>query len=503
MSRWMTSRTDGRVAGSADLDALLPRSRDWRSRFRPNLPGNRICDSGPEGFPPPQSERLLQCVWYDNALRPPELRTTEGERVRVLSPGRWNLEAGPDFLGAVVEIGPQRRRISGDVEVHLRPGDWEAHGHGADPRYRNVRWHITYVSGAAPESLPRAALRISLRDALRAMPSFSFDRIDPAAYPYAVRTTPCPCAGILASWTPEERAQLLESAGEERVRRKAERIRPLIRDRGEEQLFYEETLCALGYRDNKTPFRLLAERIPLEELRAESGGDPEIAYALLVGCSGLLPESPRPVWDAETRRWLRGLWDVWWPRSAKWADRGFCRADWRLSGFRPSNHPLRRLAAAAWFFARPESLFQTLRQDVRAEADGGIRRALAKLSAPGGGYWEKRLTIGGAVQRRPVALLGRARAAAILANALLPILAALGDREAFRDGWAADLPAEGEAGVLRQTSVALFGPDVPPSLIRPALRRQGLLQIFQDFCLHDRSGCRDCDFPGLLSRGRA
>jgi hypothetical protein len=34
------------------------------------------------------------------------------------------MEPGPDFLGAVLRIGPERRRIRGDVEIHLRPSDW-------------------------------------------------------------------------------------------------------------------------------------------------------------------------------------------------------------------------------------------------------------------------------------------------------------------------------------------------------------------------------------------
>jgi len=63
------------------------------------------------------SERHVQAIWYDGALRPMDLRTTDGATVRVVAPGRWNLEAGPDFRDAVLEVGPDRRRIRGDVEM--------------------------------------------------------------------------------------------------------------------------------------------------------------------------------------------------------------------------------------------------------------------------------------------------------------------------------------------------------------------------------------------------
>ena len=482
----------------ATLEELLPKASLWR-KVTDRASGSilRVCDPALAVLPPPQSERLLQAVWYDDRWRPPELRTVEGEGVRVCSPGRWNLEAGPDFLEATLEVGPQRRQLRCDVEVHLRPAEWDAHGHGADPRYRNVQAHVTYAPGRAPVTLPPTALRISLRDALAANPRFSFEAIDLAAYPYAIRRSPCPCTAVLSDWGVEERVALLEAAGEERLRRKAERLRPAMDERGVEQVFYEEVLCALGYRDNKAPFRQLAERLSLAELRAQSQGNPETAYALLSGVAGLLPESPRSTWDAETRRWLRGLWDIWWRKSSIWSGRCLTPSEWKLSGFRPANHPLRRLAAAAWLFARPSSLWVELGQDLIVSG-GRLRRAVDRLDAPLGGYWERRLTLGGVLQRRPVALLGRSRAAAVLYNAVLPLFAATGDRAAFRTGWAETLPDEGESRRILHTATILFGPDVPPSLIRPAIRRQGLLQIFQDFCLHDRSACRDCPLPDRL-----
>ena len=83
----------------------------------------------------------MQALWYDGALRPESLRTVEGVPLKVIDPGTWNLEAGPDFLGAVVEVGGMRMR--GDVEVHLRAIDWTAHGHGTDPAYANVVVHVT------------------------------------------------------------------------------------------------------------------------------------------------------------------------------------------------------------------------------------------------------------------------------------------------------------------------------------------------------------------------
>ena len=88
-------------------------------------------------------ERHVQAIWYDRALRPGRLyavgrSAASGGEVRVVDPGAWNQGAGPDFLGAVIEVGPERTRLCGDVEVHMAPSDWSAHGHGDDPAYRHV-----------------------------------------------------------------------------------------------------------------------------------------------------------------------------------------------------------------------------------------------------------------------------------------------------------------------------------------------------------------------------
>ena len=70
------------------------------------------------------SERHVQAIWYDAALRPGELRTAGGAPVRVVDPGRWNLEAGPDFRDAVLEIGAEAKQMIGRTPgniIAIRP----------------------------------------------------------------------------------------------------------------------------------------------------------------------------------------------------------------------------------------------------------------------------------------------------------------------------------------------------------------------------------------------
>ncbi len=444
------------------------------------------------------TERHLHCVWHDPHLRPASLTTRAGEPVIVEHPGLWNQEAGPDFLGAVLKIGPGERRVEGDVEMHIHPADWRAHGHATDRRYRNVRFHVTYFPGADTDwpTVP-GAIHIVLKPALQANPAFAFDQIDPAAYPYGARADRPPCSLVLRRFTVDERRAVLRAAGEERLRRKAERLHGLIVERGEEQTLYEEIMTALGYKHNKRACRDLAQRVPIAELRRTSKGHPRIAYALLMGVAGLLPKQPAARWSEESKQYVRSLWDEWW----RFRDRfgpAMPPAAWRLDGVRPTNHPHRRLMAAAYLALEEPSLPQWLKRTALSHPDQWMSRWIERAARITDPYWSHRLALAGQARTRATALLGPERAAAMLANILIPYLAATGCAPAVVARALDHLPQEPINSVIKQTAHYLFGRDHSPSLYASALARQGLIQIFHDFCLNDRSRCATCTFPATL-----
>lgn len=444
------------------------------------------------------TERHLQCAWSDRIAPPGGLMTDAGEPLVVEDPGRWNLGSGPDFLDAALVIGPDRRRISGDIEIHVSPRDWIDHGHGNDPAYAGVIAHVTYFGGGLPPArLPSGAVQLTLADALMHDPSFSFESIDVTAYPYAAVTRdPPPCAVALRDWSSDDRALLLEVAGEERLRVKSSRMARAIEDSGAEQALYEEIMCALGYKNNRVPFRRLARLLPLDALREESGNDVHRAYALLLGVADLMPRKTSARWNTETRRFVRTLWDHWWKEQAQWQGRSLARSDWRLSGLRPQNHPARRLAAAACLFGSGIDLHGRLQALDTADPSRWFSEA-GRLLSDGARmpYWRQRLSLSGKGQKRDIALLGKARIAAILSNAAIPLLAATGSSTTPLHRM---LPGEDRNSIVRQAAHSLFGRDHNPSGYRSGLRQQGLIQIFHDFCLNTGAGCAGCALPTAL-----
>ena len=475
----------------------FPRADGTRRQVRPFPCG--VCEPPPTA-PASFTERHLQCVWADDRLRPPALATAAGERVQVEHPGEWNTGPGPDFLNAALRVGPELRRIAGDVEIHIRPADWQRHRHAEDPRYRRVCAHVSFYPGTLPAAeLPAGALQIALRPALDAMPDFSFDNVDLMAYPVAARAAPPPCRAAMARLNPAARGAMLDAAGEGRLRRRAELLQSAMLDRGPAQVIYEEVMAALGYRPNKAPFRRLARRLPLDRLREKSAGNPVRAYALLMGCASLLPDpTSRRAWDDETKTFLRRCWDAWWPLSGEFLASRLPRSDWAGTGIRPANRPERRLMAAALLFAPAPSLPERIAALAQNPRGVPAEDLFALFDLPDAPYWSRRLSFSSAPAHEPIALVGRPRAQAILANLLLPGFAAMG---APADAWKSildDLPAEESNDLIKQTALRLFGQDHSPRLYRSGLRRQGLIQIHHDYCLGDRSLCAACPFPKTL-----
>lgn len=386
------------------------------------------------------SERHVQAIWYDRVLRPDGLVTRTGEAIQVIYPGTWNLGPGPDFKGAVLEVGPTRRRLCGDVEVHLSPQDWEAHGHGRDEKYRHVIAHVTWGCGPDPSSLPREAVTIWIGRFLVARPDFAPETIDLAAYPFArLPIQNRPCYDYLREnleWAKE----ILSQAGKHRLTIKAARLRRLMSlmpshtPQMLDQLFYSEVMNALGYRANSTGFRTLAQAVPLSIVQTEQDN----AAAAFLAAAGF----------------------VSWPRVAG----------------RPANQRVQRLQAAARLFTETKILSLREASDF---SPTGCREILRVMTSD--------------------KLMGRGRAAAILANVVLPWALAR-DSALEVPSW---LPPEDLSQVVRLTAWRLLGRDHNPCAYyaHNDVAVQGLIQIHREFCLTTHPNCAQCGLVASLSAG--
>lgn len=438
------------------------------------------------------SERHLQCVWFDDRYRPASFNLPGGESATVLDPGEWNLEAGPDFLNAALLIQPGARQLRGDVEVHVRPADWDAHKHHSDPAYAGVIAHVTWFGGQPPRTLPGHVCRLSLAEPVLSNPCLSLDDIDLKAYPHAILPqSPRPCESLLRA-APDKSRDLLAAAGHYRLRSKMARIKTRLEQIGDRhQVFYEEVMAALGYKHNQTPFRIIARLLPAHAL-ADSR---EKAFARLLGAAGLLPQ-PETAGDDEGRDFIRCLWDFWWKSSSETLP---ASTSWHTASQRPQNSPVRRLAAAAALFSGVADVLTEL--DHALATSGSHWHDTARRTFENRchwTFWNHRLSFASAADAdHQTALLGASRIAAIITNVVVPFAAAEG---ALPAGVPELLPPEDLSSPMRLTANHLFGRDHNPALYAGSgLLQQGLMQINLDFCLNAKPGCEECQLCAAIA----
>lgn len=92
-------------------------------------------------------EDLLQFIWKYRKLQLGSLVTTNKEVLEVLDVGLHNLQAGPDFFNAKINIAGQL--WAGNVEVHIHSSDWYVHHHEQDSKYDNVILHVVWKDDMA------------------------------------------------------------------------------------------------------------------------------------------------------------------------------------------------------------------------------------------------------------------------------------------------------------------------------------------------------------------
>lgn len=477
------------------------RNRLMRESFPSVFAPAILRDADSNYVPIPISERLVQCIWYDQRVQTQGLLTTDGQAVRVVFPGWWNLEAGPDFRHATVQIGDGHER-TGDIEVHLRAQDWFHHGHDRDEQFNNVILHVVlWEAGSQTAPKTRAGQtppQLVLQHQLAAPLESLYDDIDLDAYPHNVGNHSGQCAKLLKSLPADEVRALLDDAGDERFAGKARKFARWIYRAGPEQAFYEGWMEALGYKANKMAFRTLAQRAPLAELAAQRAHMP----AILFGLANFLPVTAPKSRDPVCARHVKRLWDTWWKLRPDFQERILPPGSWRFHGIRPANHPHRRLGAAAALLSKHPDLLQKVLGAV--ESGGDAAKFFAQIRDE---YWSHHFTLAGKTQPKSTQLIGTSRAQEIVTNIALPFVAALaqdrGDEkllQAARKQFAA-LRAAPSNSIVRLASRQLFdSASAARRLIRSARQQHGLMQIFQDFCLNDKSACAECRFPELLRR---
>lgn len=431
----------------------------------------------PEQIPP---EMELQSRWFAGEFGR-EFTSTCGKPVKILQFGHWNHAAGPDFGDVAVQIGDEKK--TGHLELDTHPRDWEGHGHAENPNYDDVCLHLYVIAPSGGRYFTRTS---SHREVIQVQLDLTTIDNDAPIY-FQAEAKLGRCSHPLAGMEEGRLVGLLEAAAQYRMQRKSRRFHRVAEIHGRAQAFYQGIAEALGYRNNKLPMTVLAQRLPIASMLREKSD----AEAKLFGLSGFLAAPTYDDANDEARPYLRDLWETWWKLRDQFSEGS--DLEWNLAGVRPTNHPQRRLGALAALVGKWRGLMPML--EPAAFIEKSFKKFLAGLAHP---YWNLHYTLSSKPSKSEMALIGNTRTADILANQIYPAL--VPDRPSL---WASFLKigAQLDNQKVRRAALRLFGdhPQVD-QLGKFLYQQQALLQIYDDFCLVDDSECDDCPFPEQLGQ---
>lgn len=368
------------------------------------------------------SEGQLARLWLEQTFPPEALTTRRGQRLRVVYRGRPAAGAGPDFRDAI--IASPWGLLQGDVELHVRSGDFRRHGHHVDPAYAGVVLHVVFWDDVGVDTplpgggnAPVVALGDWVEGRAREIRSW-------LEHPALWRE---PCRSAVERWGAAGVGALLDRLGEMRLVQKTAAFRRRLKAESVDQLLWEGVLEALGYGGDREAFRRLAERLPWASLMGELATAPEgrragLALRLLQGAAPELSRANR-----------RG---------------------------RPGNRPEVRLQGAAALAARwtPSGPASALLPLVERGTEKAVSKIIGALTVP--------------------RLVGPSRAQEMLVNAVLPCFCAYGGRglQGAVGAIYARLPLPARYGAVRHLHEALSGVRVT------ARRQQGMLYLLRGYC---------------------
>lgn len=422
------------------------------------------------------SELELQSLFFAGHLGS-RFTTQCGQNVEVQQLGEWNNAAGPDFLRCSVRIG--NKTYHGPIELDLSPHHWEQHGHAFNPSFDDVVLHLsvltpqktTFIRSSQNRLIPQVAIPMErIRSAIG----------KPKA---TARVKLGRCSPALSHKTPTEIEDLLREAALYRAQNKAKRFSQTVAHHGFSQALWQSIATALGYHKNQLALTSLAQQLPIRKLRQKS---PKEVEALLFGYSGFLESPSFESLQGESRRYVRSLWDLWWLHKPESRLRPL---QWEFTSLRPQNHPQRRIAALA---AVVKQWSQIERLSLSNPSE--LLKFLPKLNHE---FWDHHFTLASQPSPKPISLFGKQRATDFLVNSVYPTLLS-DDKDKYWPSYS-KIRASGVNNRVKKAATRLFGNHPNKSeFLKMAWQHQGLLQIYQDFCLTDQTDCLQCPFPEQL-----
>ena len=405
------------------------------------------------------NEAFLWYLWKYR-LFTKALVTTDGDPITVIQPGFQNSDSGPDFFNARVQIGDTL--WAGNVEIHIKSGDWIRHGHHHDRAFDNVILHVVFEED-----------RIIRRPNGQVIPVVTIgDNFEPsrwANYQQLARSKGwIPCEKQINEIDELSILQWLDRLLVDRLEAKTSTIMDLLTESNGDwqETFYRLLARNFGFKVNAIPFELLAKSLPLKILLRHKNNLFQLE-ALLLGQAGLLePDFVDP--------YPRQLYHEYIYLQKKLLIKPLEGHLWKFGRLRPANFPTIRLMQFATLIHKSEHLFLNI---IDASSIEELHRL---LTVSAGEYWNTHF--------RPdqysafqVKSLGASAIENILINTIVPFL--------FMYGKSQGHPALIEKSIKwletckAEKNVIIRGWEKLGITAKSAAQSQSLIELKNNYCL--------------------
>ncbi|MEI3788117.1 MULTISPECIES: DUF2851 family protein [unclassified Chryseobacterium] len=343
------------------------------------------------------TEKLLQYLWNYKVFKHFDFKDIEGHSVEIISFGKWNTNAGPDFLDA--KIKTKDLVIAGNIELHLRASDWVFHNHSQDPNYQNIILHVVYQNDAEIDDLiSKNVPTLELKDHIDQNILWKYEKMingtqfipcenifDPNKIPLSFHET-----NVLKKL--DEKSQELEKSLEK------------YKNNFEAVLFHS-LAYSFGLKVNAHMFRQIAESIDFSFVNKIRQNESQLE-ALLFGISGWL-EHPK---DEKM---------LMWKREFEFIRKKFSIPDLTLHPkflrLRPPNFPTIRLSQLADLYYRHQNLFSKI---IKADNIDKLYEVFEPVKASE--YWDFHFNFGTLSKFQPKTL-SRDFIELVILNTVLPL----------------------------------------------------------------------------------
>ena len=477
-------------------------------------------------------EKTIRCIWNDQLLKVKQLQTTDGEKLEIVFPGYWNFGGGPDFTKAVIKVA--EKTYEGDVELHVYSTDWKSHRHSRNPAYDNVILHVfMWKKRGAQTAAPKVTaghpglqhdariFELELKSFLKKGILELNEQLDFSNYPVINKFNHGLCHEPLRKLPKPKLTHLLNAAGDARINTKMNRFHDRIIIHGYEQIFYEGIAEALGYPNNRKPFQMLAEILPLATLKsllpARAKDDEKVLHlqAILFGVSGLIGFNTKSL-PPDDQKYFATLLQLWGKYRGDICASPIEAEHWKFGGIRPSNYPYRRIAGLSHLIVRHWGIFADYIEVLKSSVSetGGYTVPAAKIRelrsffcVESRDYWADHYAPGGKKLAHPQQLIGPDRSREIIINIAIPIgliYARAGKSVALEAGLShlfQSSKSTTDNKWIRFMKQYIFGDKKELiDLLTSDKQTQGLMQIYQDFCTQNKNNCQRCQFPTVVEK---